>query len=132
MRSIILLTFVLIIFASCDPVAQMEANIENLTPKSLSIVFESSDSSLNKTLEIPPNQTIRFQEGFDIGSSYLEPHLLDYDSIFITNETNEILRVYKKNEQNKNIYNIDDYWISSEPSKRFFKYTYKIELEDIE
>lgn len=32
----------------------------------------------------------------------------------------------------KNIFNIDEYWISTEQTKRFFIYVYEIEDEDLE
>lgn len=132
MKRIALIALMIPIFFSCDPLAQMEANIENLTAKKLSVVFMSSDSSISKTLEIDPNQNVFFQEGFDIGNTYLEPYLSEYDSVVIKNQADEILKVYKRNDVGKNIYNIDVYWISTEPSKRFFKYEYEIENEDIE
>ena len=110
----------------------MEADIENLTSQTLTIQFISSDESLSKTLQILPNGIELFQESFDIGSTFLEPSLVDYDSVVIKNQAEQILNVYKENDPGKNIYNIDDHWIASEPSKRFFKYKYQIESEDIE
>lgn len=133
MKKLFFLTIMTVIFFGCDPTAQMEANIKNSTSKSLSILFVSSDSILNEKLLISPNQTVLFQEGFDIGNTYLEPSLLDYDSVFIKNQTDdEILKVFKPNDTGKSIYNISDYWTSSEPSKYFFIYEYEIESEDIE
>ena len=125
---LILLTFTLL---SCDPVSDMEANIENLTSQELTIDFISFDESLNKSLQIVPNETALFQEVFDVGNDFLEPVLSDYDSIVVKNSADAILKIYKENDPGKNIYNIDD-WISSEPSKRFFKYTYQISNEDID
>jgi hypothetical protein len=79
MKRIALIALMIPIFFSCDLLVQTEANIENLTAKKLSIVFMSSDSSLSKTLQIDPNQTVLFQEGFDIGNTYLEPYLTEID-----------------------------------------------------
>ena len=134
MKNLIALTLIATLFSSCDPSAQIEANIENLTDKNLSILFISSDSSLisSKTLQIAPSETVLFQEDFVFKSTYLEPNLEYFDSVLIKNQADVILRVYKPNDSGKNIYNIDDYWISSEPSKRSFKYEYKIENEDFE
>ena len=61
MKKLLVLAITTVIFFSCDPVAQIKANIENLTTKSLSMIFISSDSSLSKTLQIDPNQTVLFQ-----------------------------------------------------------------------
>ena len=126
---IILYVFTLL---SCDPVSDMEANVENLTSENLTIEFISSEVSLNKTLKIAPNEIKLFQEGFDIGSTYLEPSLVDYDSVVVRNQALDILKIYKENDSGKNIYNINDYWQGTEPSKRFFKYEYEIENQDIE
>ncbi len=121
-----------IVFSSCDPIADIEANVENLTSETLTIDFVSSDnSSLNKTLQLAPNELKLFQEGSDIGSTYLEPSIDEYDSVIIKNQSEDVLRVFKITDIGKNIYTIDD-WISSEPRKRFFKYQYQIENEDIQ
>ena len=132
MKKLILFISMISILSSCDPTSSMDANIKNSTSQNLSIIFSSSDVSLNETFQIDPNETILFQDGFSIGDSVLEPRLTAYDSIYIKNESNEIVKVYKQNTEGKNIYNVDDYWISSEPSKRYYKYNYEINNEDIE
>jgi len=132
MKKIILIILTGILFLSCDPVAIMEANIENLTSQSLTIEFVAYDASSNKILEILPNETQLFQEGFDVGGVFLEPSLIEYESVVIKNQADNILRVFKPNDTGKNIYNIDEYWIGSEPSKRFFKYKYELTEVDIE
>lgn len=131
MKKLIVLTLTIILF-SCDPVSDMEANIENLTSENLTIEFVSFDVSSSKIIQIAPNEIKLFQEGFDIGSTFLEPSLVEYDSVVIKNQMEEVLKVYKPNDANKNIYDIDDYWIASEPSKRFFKYEFEINDQDIE
>lgn len=132
MKKLILFISMISILSSCDPTSSMDANIKNSTSQNLSIIFSSSDVSLNETFQIDPNETILFQDGFSVGDSVLEPRLTAYDSIYIKNESNEIVKVYKQNTEGKNIYNVDDYWISSEPSKRYYKYDYEIKNEDIE
>jgi len=52
--------------------------------------------------------------------------------VVVKNQAEDILKVYKPSDIGKNIYNIKDYWQGSEPSKRFFKYEYEIENQDIE
>lgn len=120
------------LFLNCDPVSDMEANIENLTTQDLTIDFISFDETLNKSLLILPNKTVLFQEGFEVGNTFLEPSLVDYDSIVIRNSNEAILKIYKESDTGKNIYNINDYWIGSEPSKKSFRYLYQINSEDIE
>lgn len=132
MKNIYLILLAALMLLSCDPVSDMEANIENLTSENLTIDFISSEIDLNKTLQIAPNEIKLFQEGFDIGSTYLEPSLVDYDSVVVRNQAQDILKIYKKNEAGKNIYNIDAYWQGTEPSIRFFKYEYEIESSEIE
>ena len=132
MKKLIVLPLITLLLSSCDPVAQMEANIENTTSQNLSIAFVSSETDLSQTLEIASGQTILFQEGFDVGSTFLEPSLVEFDSVVIRNQADLILRVYKENDTGKNIYGIDEYWESSEPSKRFLIYNYQIENTDLE
>ena len=126
MKKLIIVILPAIILLSCDPVSDMEANIENLTSQNLTIEFISADESLNKNLQLAPAEIKLFQEGFDIGSTFLEPSLVEYDSVVVKNQSEDILKVYKPSETGKNIYNIKDYWQGSEPSKRFFKYEYEI------
>jgi hypothetical protein len=110
----------------------MEANIQNLTNQDLTIEFVSLDQDLSKSLVIPTNEIRLFQEVFDIGNTFLEPSLTIYDSVVVKNDADQILKVYKPNDSGKNIYNIDEYWLLREPSKRFFKYEYEINNEDLE
>ena len=130
MKNIIKVILFSLVIISCDPVADMEANIKNLTDTSLNIDFVSSDVNLRKILTIAPNEVVLFQEGFDIGNTYLEPSLIDYDSVVIRDNNQSILKIYKPNESGKNIYNIKN-WIAKEPSKRFFVYYYEVTNNDI-
>ncbi|WP_343488290.1 hypothetical protein [Allomuricauda sp. d1] len=63
----------------------MEENIENLTSQTLTIDFTSSDESSSKTLQILPNEIEIFQESFDVGSTFHEAPLVEYDSVVIQN-----------------------------------------------
>ena len=130
MKNIIKVILFSLVIISCDPVADMEANIKNLTDTSLNIDFVSSDVNLRKILTIAPNEVVLFQEGFDIGNTYLEPSLIDYDSVVIRDNNQSILKIYKPNESGKNIYNIKN-WIAKEPYKRFFVYDYEVTNNDI-
>ena len=132
MKNFIGICFLTVTFCSCDPTVSMEANIKNQTAQDLIVEFISFDQNLNKTLEISNNEVKLFQEGFDVGNDFLEPYLIDYDSVVVKNSSEQILKVYKPNDNGKNIFKIDEYWISSEPSKNFFKYEYEIYSEDLE
>ena len=131
MKNLFLVVLLGVLFSSCDPVSTMEADIENLTSENLIIEFASFDTSSNKTLQIAPNEIQLFQEGFDVGGSFLEPSLVEYDSVVIKNQADNILKVFKPNDIEKNIYNIDKYWTRSKPSKRVFKYKYELTEIDI-
>ena len=56
----------------------------------------------------------------------------EYDSVVVKNSAEQILKIYKPESTGKNIYNIDEYWLSSEPYKRGFRYEYEIYDEDLE
>lgn len=131
MKRPFLVIFVSILFFGCDPIVEMEANVVNLTTQSLTIDFVSSDTVYDKTLQIDPSQTVLFELYSGYGT-YVEPQLYNYDSVLIKNQADEILKVYKPNDNGKNIYNIDEYWISSEPSRRVFIFEYEVESEDID
>lgn len=132
MKKSFLFILTLVFLSSCDPVADMEANIENKTTQDLKIEFISSDQDLTRTLQIFSNETKLFQDVFDVGNDFLQPSLIEYDSVVIRNKAEQIVRVYKLGQSGKNIYNIDDYWLSSEPYKRGFRYEYEILEEDLE
>ncbi|WP_438977784.1 hypothetical protein [Polaribacter sp.] len=131
MKNIIKVILFSLVIISCDPVADMEANIKNLTDTSLNIDFVSSDVNLRKILTIAPNEVVLFQEGFDIGNTYLEPYFDEYDSIVIRNFGQQILKVYKPEITGRNIYDLSN-WIAREPSKRFFIYEFEIKNSDIQ
>ena len=131
MKKLISIIVTIAVLCSCDPVAEMEANIDNLTTQDLIIEFVSSRQDRSKSLEIPKGETRLFEKVFDIGNNFLEPRLYDYDSVVVKNNAERILKIYKPNDTGKNIYNIDEYWFSSESPKRFFKYLYEINNEDI-
>ena len=123
---------IIMVLSSCDPVASLEANIENLSDQNVTVEFVSFDESLNKTLEISVNEIVLFQEGMDIGNTFIEPSLMEFDSVVIRNRAEEILKIYKPGDTGRNIYNIKEAWTSSEPSKRFFKYEFEIANGDVE
>ena len=132
MKKIVLVGLLAFGILGCDPISQMEANIKNSTSETLTLEFISSEESLNKSLQLAPNEIELFQEAEDIGSTFLEPSLIEYDSVVVKNQTEQILKVYKESTTGKNIYDISGFWQQSEPSKRFFKYEFMLIDEDLD
>lgn len=130
-RPLIASLFILL-FISCDPVAEMEANIQNRTTQSLRFIFDTQDTFYYKNLNIEPDSIELFEAIFDVGNTYLEPYLIVYDSVYIQDQSGNILKVYKPEDTGKNIYDIQGYWSSEEPCRRCFKYKFEIETSDIE
>lgn len=128
-KNLILSVLALSILASCDKSSMMDANINNSTSQDLIIIFVSSTQS-SKIYQIKPNETILFQDDFSSTGGFLKPSLVQYDSIFIQNAANEILKIFKENTDGKNIYNVDGSWMFDEPSDGVYKYDYKINNED--
>ena len=129
MKKIILLIFV-IMFISCDPVSCTEEIISNSTGSDLYVNFISSDVSFNNEVFIE-KQSRKTIGQVECGLGGVLVNYSIYDSIYIKNSSNEILKVFKEDTTGKNIYNIDEYWSVSEPSKNHFVYTYKITEEDL-
>jgi len=132
MKKTLLTLTAITVLCSCDPGADMEANIANLTNQDLIIEFVRFEQDLSKTLVIPTNETRLFETFSETGNTFLEPSIIQYDSVVVKNNAEQILKVYKPNNPGKNIYNIDEYWLSIEPSKRFFEYEYEINNKDLE
>ena len=122
-----------IVLASCDPVADMDAFVTNNSNEVISITFKASPNgySEDRTFRITVGEEVRVQEAFDVGSTYLEPNFEAYDSIYIQNSADEILKVFKETTTGKNMYNVSS-WTSQEPSKRSFDYYFTIEESDLE
>ncbi|MDX1373012.1 MAG: hypothetical protein R3321_11110 [Nitrososphaeraceae archaeon] len=131
MKNLLSLTLILVLFSSCDPVAQMEAYIENSSTEELTIIFASSDTSFYQELKVKPEQKELCQDWYDIGSTYLEPELSYYDSIYIKDMEGNILKVYKENTEGKNIYNVPDDWQATKKSRWTYEFLYSIEEEEI-
>ncbi|MBT8211099.1 MAG: hypothetical protein KJP14_11290 [Eudoraea sp.] len=131
MKRFILCMLFIPICLSCDPVSLMDANIENSTGQAISITFVASGIP-DEILAIAPNETVLFREGMSTTGGFLEPSLVEFDSVYIQSEANEILKIFKPNSAGKNIYNVEDSWIFTEPSKRVYQYDYLINNEDLE
>ncbi|MEX0361177.1 MAG: hypothetical protein AB3N10_09340 [Allomuricauda sp.] len=127
----IYLTLVLII-SGCDTGQSMEAVIINSSSQKVKVNFVSSEiSELNKTLEIDPNQQGLYV-AFQSGTSGVFLTFVDNDSIYIQDSSNEVLKIFKEGSQGKNIYNVDENWEVTEPSKNHFVYSFTITNEDLD
>ena len=121
-----------LLILSCDEGESMEVFIINSSSQKVKVNFVSSEiNELNKSLVIDSNQQKLYVD-FQSGTSGVFLTFVDNDSIYIQNTSNEILKVYKADTPGKNIYNVDEYWSVSEPSKNHFVYTYEITEEDFE
>ncbi len=117
--------------SSCDSESCSEEIILNNTSSDLYINFNSLNDSFNNQfiIEKQSRKTIN-QVKCDLGGVVVNYSV--YDSIYIQNSTNDILKVYKDDTEGKNIYNISEYWYVNETSKNHFVYTYEITEEDLE
>ena len=120
-----------IMFVSCDNESCAEEIISNSTDSDLYINFISPDVSFNNEvfIEKQSRKTIG-QVECALGGVVVNYSI--YDSVFIKNSSNQVLKVFKEDTAGKNIYNVDEYWSVSEPSKNHFVYTYEITDEDLE
>lgn len=58
------------------------------------------------------------------------PYFKNNDSIYITDTLNNFLKIYKENTQDKNIYNVDEYWDYKRVNNTDI-YTFKINNDDL-
>jgi len=138
MKKILFICLLLsVISSSCDPGESMEYKIENKTALDIKIYFVSKfvypDLTDNAKIErISSMNNFTDNSGSTPGLGHVMLSFVEHDSIYITNNSDEILKVYKENTTGKNIYNIDKYWSVRETSKNHFVYTYEITEEDLE
>lgn len=128
---LISLTLVTIIIVGCDPSESLEAIIVNNTNEDLSVIFDSEIQEFDIDLTINASSEKELLS-FQANTGGVVLSFRDYDSIYIQNSSNEILKVFKENTIGKNIYNVEQYWTVNEPSKNLFRYSYEITSEDIE
>jgi hypothetical protein len=126
------LSFFLVVFCllSCDPDICSDVNINNNLNVNLNLNFISKDKSFSDDVFIVDEKSdVSIESVCSFGPLVLDYTI--YDSIYISDASNEILKVYKEDTPGKNIYNIDEYWTVSETSKNYFVYTYEITEEDL-
>ena len=130
MRTLLIL---IIIFTaiSCDNKSCSEEVIANKTNLDLTISFVSQSESFNNQVFIEKNTEKTVGEVVCALGGVIVNYSI-FDSIYIQNSANEILKVFKEDTTGKNIYNVDKYWSVNEPSKNHFVYTYEITEEDLE
>src|SRR5690606_39164759 len=112
---------------SCDPEKCSSFYLENISGTDIELNFVGV-SSEKKTIamgkKVPFGNT-----SCDIGGPPIL-YLGVYDSIYVTNVSDEVLKVYKEDTPGKNIYNVDRDWTIKE-TKNHAEYTYTITNEDI-
>jgi hypothetical protein len=128
---------ILLVISSCDPGESLEYKIENNTNLDIKIYFVSEfiypDLTDNAKVEsIPSMNSFIDNSGSTPGLGQAIFSFVEHDSIYITNSSDEILKIFKEDTNGKNIYNIDEYWSVSETPKNHFVYTYEITEEDLE
>lgn len=128
----IIYIFILILLSSCDPSESLEANIINNSSINFEVIFSSSElPDFNQTLKIESQKKSLYTE-INPGLGRVGLDFIDFDTIYIKDNLDNVLKVYKQDTTGKNIYNIDEYWSVSETSKNHFVYTYEITEEDLE
>ncbi|KAB7528422.1 hypothetical protein F8C76_11195 [Flagellimonas olearia] len=126
MRKTIIIISALVLYA-CDTEQCSSYFIENKLEMNIELTFVGE--SLQK-LMINEGKGVQFGEtGCDMGGAPLL-YLRVYDSIYVRDASNNILKVYKQETPGRNIYNIDKYW-SIKETKHHTEYTYTITNEDI-
>lgn len=124
-------SILILIISGCDTGQSMEAIVINSSSQKVKVNFVSSEiSDLNKSMEIDSNQQ-ELYVAFQSGTSGVFLTFVDNDSIYIQDASNEVLKIFKEGSQGKNIYNVDEDWEVTEPSKNHFVYSYTITDEDL-
>ncbi|MGN7512825.1 MAG: hypothetical protein ACTHOM_00515 [Allomuricauda sp.] len=123
-----ILFLAIIHLSSCDPEKCSSFYFQNGSEIDIELNFVEVSS---EKITIAVSNKVPFgNTSCDIGGPPIL-YLGIYDSIYITNTSNEILKVYKEDTPGKNIYNVDRYWNARE-TKNHTEYTYIITQEDIE
>nr|WP_298995137.1 hypothetical protein [uncultured Allomuricauda sp.] len=129
--------FISTVLLACDPSESIETVFENQSSQNIKISFVSHTllKNLSNNTEfldvgLENEETYqRFTYVTDIGKVFLT--FQEFDSIYITNTSNQVLKIFKPDTPGKNIYNVDQYWTVRETGKNHFEYTYTITDEDI-
>ena len=123
--------FISILLFSCDPSESLEANIINNSSINFEIIFSSSElPDFNQTLKIESQKKSLYTE-INPGLGRVGLDFIDFDSIYIKDNSDNVLKVYKQNTTGKNIYNVDEFWIVKESPKNHFIYSFEITDEDL-
>ena len=128
--------FIACIIYGCDTGESLVSEIENKTSIDIKIYFVSKFIYPNlvgnaKVVRITSMNSF-------IDNSRTTPHLgqailsfVEHDSIYITDSSNKLLKVYREDTPGKNIYDVDKYWSAKGSSRNVLKYTYTINDADI-
>lgn len=131
MRKFYLIVSLTTFFTSCDLSQDLEVLISNRTNQDLNIHFVSSIDD-SKIVQIKSMSKVFYIEGNGNNSlGGIAFTFAQFDSIYIENLSNEIVKVFKEDTTGKNIYDIDRFWIIND-SKSIITYTFEIIEEDLE
>lgn len=131
MKNIIPLLSLIGTLLSCDPAAVIEASLSNETDQNLTVVILAREISEDLIITLNASSTALFQDGFDIGSTYLEPDLTRYYSVQIKDTQEDVLKEYLPDEEGKNIFDVES-WNTIEDEKRNFIYEFVITDQDLQ
>ncbi|GLB51401.1 hypothetical protein NBRC110019_04400 [Neptunitalea chrysea] len=130
MKKIFLISCLVTLLTGCDPEKCSSFHLANYSETNVNIYFVSQDTIIFKN--IYQDSKIPFGSKYcDMGGGSIL-YMALYDSIYITDFSNNILKVYKEDTPGKNIYNIDEYWSVNNPSKHDYEYIYEINEEDFQ
>ncbi|PCJ95503.1 MAG: hypothetical protein COA50_09920 [Flavobacteriaceae bacterium] len=139
MKKILLVYLILLgLFTACDPQESLDVFIKNSTNTNLKVHFVSAQILLGipdntETLNIKSGERENYPEmSIFSPTSRVKLSLTNFDSIYITNTTDDILKVYKAANAGKNIYDIKNYWTVKSVTKNHDEYTYEITNEDLD
>ena len=137
MRKIIYFATIVILY-SCDPSESLETKIINYSNSDLDINFVSrliieNNQSNKESFKIESGNSITYGRlNVTGGSGNAGLSLIDFDSIYISTNNNEIVKIWKNDSEGKNIYDIANFWTVKETSKDYYVYTFEITDKDIE
>lgn len=128
----VLLMLIFLALSGCDPVECADQIVKNGTETDLTLFRISSMSNIGDTTFIASNsQSSISKRNCAKGGVVLSYSA--YDSVYITNSNNNILKIYHPDDTGKNIFNVDDRnsWKVENIGKDEKKYVFEITDDDL-
>jgi hypothetical protein len=128
---LIALIIVILAISGCDPVGCTEQLIQNNSERDLILFRISSLPNLGDTTHLETNSSNSINQ-VKCAKGGVVVNYSAYDSVFLTDASFKILKIYHPSDTSRNIYNIDDQvsW-RIESNKKDLKYTFLITEEDL-